>query len=234
MPVSTTESAAKLRPIVYWRLWLLNALLVSGGLWLCLGTQYGTAEFFGRACAMALLPLIPILVLVGGGGSTIFALSKVFIEKRGRNTFAALALLIGPGLMVTLLLALWGLNRSPAHWLNYICAGNAPVSASEVRVAGYSTFLREEWLAVFHVEQKDFETMAANAKLAPADAFELRKMIEQSSLKRSRLFQAISRMSDLPCFKRVFKAREEKQRGRIFAVFDPATSTAAVVREYRD
>ena len=37
----------------------------SGGLLFFLTAQYGTNEFFLRASAMALLPLIPVLVLVG-------------------------------------------------------------------------------------------------------------------------------------------------------------------------
>ena len=65
------------RRINYWRLWLFDTVLVSAGVLFFLATQYGTYEFFGKACAMALLPFIPVIVLVGGAGSTIFALTKV-------------------------------------------------------------------------------------------------------------------------------------------------------------
>ena len=218
----------------YWRLWLLDTVLVSGGVLFFLATHYGTCEFFGKACAMALLPLIPILVLVGGGGSTVFALTKVLIEKRALKTPAALALLTGPGLVLALLLVLLGAFKSPAHRLSYICIGNAPASASHVRITGYSTFLRAEWLAVFNVGQKDFQTLVAGAKLAPADEFEFRKRLEQSSLKKSRLFESFPQPDDLPCFKRVFKPGEEHERGSVYVVFDPATSTAVVFREYHD
>src|SRR5690348_14155514 len=71
-------SGANLQPRTYWRLWLFDTLLVTAGLLFFLATHYGTYEFFGSALSMALLPLIPILVLVGGGGSTVFALTKVF------------------------------------------------------------------------------------------------------------------------------------------------------------
>ena len=67
--------------INYWLLWLFDTALVSAGVLFILAIQYGTYEFFVRACAMALLPFIPVIVLVGGAGSTIFALSKVWIEK---------------------------------------------------------------------------------------------------------------------------------------------------------
>jgi hypothetical protein len=183
---------------------------------------------------MAVLPFIPIMVLVGGAGSTIFVLTKVMIEKRSLKAPAALALLVGPGLVLTSLLLLLGANKSPGHRLAYICLGNAPASASHVQVAGYSTFLREEWLAVFNVGQKDFQTMVSGAQMAPADDFEVRRIIEQSSLKKYRLFQSFPPLNDGPCFKRVFKEKEERQRGSVYAVFDPATSTAAVFREYRD
>jgi hypothetical protein len=71
-------------------------------------------------------------------------------------------LLVVPALVVTLALVLLGAAKSPAHRLSYICIGNAPASASQVQIAGYSTFLREEWLAVFKVGSKDFQTMVAN------------------------------------------------------------------------
>jgi hypothetical protein len=218
----------------YWRLWLLDAALVSAGVLFCLATQYGTYEFFGAACLMASLPFIPIVVLVGGAGSTIFVLTKVMIEKRSLPAPAALALLVGPGLVLTLLLVLLGAGKPPGHRLAYICLGNAPASASHVQVAGYTTFLREEWLAVFNVGQKDFQTMVTGAQLVPADDFEFRKILEQSSLARHQQLQGFPPLHDLPCFRRLFKEPEERQRGGVYAVFDPATSTAVVFREYRD
>ena len=83
-------------------------------------------NFSGRPVAMALLPFIPVMVLVGGAGSTIFVLTKVLIEKRSLKVPAALALLVGPGLVVTLLLVLMGAGKSPGHRLAYICLGNVP------------------------------------------------------------------------------------------------------------
>ena len=232
--MSENKEGVNPRRINYWRLWLFDTVLVSGCVLFFLATQYGTYEFFGKALLMALLPLIPVMVLVGGAGSTIFALTKVLIEKRSLKMPTALALLAGPALVVTLLLVLLGAFKSPGHRLAYLCLGNAPASASQVHVTGYSTFLRSEWLAVFNVGQKDFQTMVAGAKLVPADEFEFRTMLERSSLKNSRLFQSLPRPNDLPCFKRVFKEAEEHERGGVFAVFDPATATAAVFREYHD
>src|ERR1039457_5623001 len=226
--VSENQEGVNPRRINYWRLWIFDTALVSAGILFFLARQYGTYEFFGTACLMALLPLIPVMVLVGGAGSTIFALTKVLIEKRSLKRPVALALLVGPALVVTLLLVLMGAGRSPGHRLAYICLGNAPASASQVQVAGYSTFLRSEWLAVFNVGQKDFQTLVAGAKLVPADGFEFRKMLEQSSLKKSKLFQSFPQPNDLPCFKRVFKESAEHQRGGVYAAFDPATSTAVV------
>ncbi len=228
------QAGVNLRRINYWRLWLLDTVLVSAGILFFLALQYGTYEFFGKACMMALLPLIPVLVLVGGAGSTFFALTKVLIEKRALKMSAALALLVGPALVVTLLLVLLGAGKSPGRRLAYICLGNAPASASQVRVTGYSTFLHEEWLAVFHVGPKDFQTLVAKAELVPVEDFEFRKMLEQSSLKQSRLFQGVPHPNDLTCFKRVFKEKEEHERGSVYAMFDPATSTAVVFREYHD
>jgi hypothetical protein len=228
------KTGANLRPIDYWRLWLLNVVLVSAGALFFLTVQYGTYDFLGTACLMALLPLIPVLVLVGGAGSTIFALTKVAIEKRSLKTPTALALLVGPGLVLTLLLGLLGAAKSPAHRLDYICYGDVPVSASHVRVAGYSTFLHEEWLAVFNVGQKDFQTMVARANLVSADDFELKTTLEHSTLQKTRLYQSLPPLNDVPCFKRVFKEGEEHERGSIYAAFDPATSTAIVLRGYRD
>ena len=234
MNPTENKPAANLRPIVYWWLWVLDTGLVGAGTLFFLATHYGTYEFFGKACAMALLPLIPVMVLVGGAGSTIFALTKVLIEKRALKKPAALALLVGPALVVTLALGLLGAGKSPVHRLSYICIGNAPASASQVRVAGYSTFLRSEWLAVFQVGQNDFLAMAAKAKLAPADAFEFNRRLERSAHKGTRLLQSLPPMANALCFQRVFKESEEHQRGGVYAVFDPATSTAAVFREYHD
>jgi len=173
-------------------------------------------------------------VLVGGAGSTVFALTKVLIERRGLKKPAALALLVGPALVVTLALGLLGAGKSPAHRLAYICLGNAPASASQVRIAGYSTFLREEWLAVFKAGQKDFQTMVAGAKLVPADSFEFKQRLERSEHNGTRLLQSLPPLDHALCFQRVFKESEEHQRGGVYAVFDPATATAAVFREYRD
>jgi hypothetical protein len=227
-------AGAKLRPIVYWRLWLFDTGLVCAGVLFCLATQFGTYEFFGRACAMALLPFIPVIVLVGGAGSSIFALTKVWIEKRFLKKLPALALLVGPALVVTLALVLVGAGKSPAHRLAYICIGNAPASASEIRIAGFSTFLRSEWLAVFHTEPKHFQAMVAGAKMVPADAFEFKQRLERSAHNGTRLFQSLPPMKNVLCFERVFKESEEHQRGGVYAVFDPATSTAVVFREYHD
>ena len=232
--MSENQDGVNPRRINYWRLWLFDTALVSAGILFFLALQYGTYEFFGRACAMALLPLIPVLVLVGGGGSTIFALTKVLIERRALPRLAALALLVGPALVVTLALVLLGAFKSPSHRLSYICIGNAPASASQVQVTGYSTFLREEWLAVFHVGPKDFQTMVAGAKLVPVDDFEFRKMLEPSALKKSRLYQSLPPLNGALCFKRVFKEGEEHKLGSVYAAFDPATSTAIVLRGYQD
>jgi hypothetical protein len=223
------------RSINYWRLWLFDAVLVSGGVLFFLAMQYGTYEFLGVACRMALLPFIPVMVLVGGAGSTIFAWTKVsLIEKRSLKRPMAQALLVTPAVGVSLLLGLWGTGKSPTHQLAYICLGNIPASTNHVRVAGYSAFLREEWLAVFNAGQKDFQTMVTESKLTPVDEFEFRKMLVSSAIKRSRLFQSLPPLNDAYCFKRVFKEGEEHQRGSIYAVFDPVTSTAVVVREYHD
>jgi len=232
--VSENKEGVNPRRINYWRLWLFDTVLVSAGFLFYLATNYGSYEFFGRACTMALLPLIPVLVLVGGAGSTIFALTKVLIEKRSLKKPIGLMLLVSPALMVTLLLGLLGAGKSPAHRLSYICIGSAPASASHVRITGYSTFLRSEWLAVFKVAPEDFQMMVAGAKLVPADSFEFKKMLLTSALKKSRLFQNLPLLTKDVCFRRVFKESEEHQRGGVYAVFDPATSTAVVCREYHD
>jgi hypothetical protein len=234
--VNTVEniSYANLRPITYWWLWLFDTVLVSAGFLFYLATNYGTYEFFGRACAMALLPLIPVMVLVGGAGSTVFALTKIWIEKHSLPRRTGVALLVGPALVITLALGLLGAFKSPAHRLAYICIGNAPASVSHVRLAGYSTFLREEWLAVFQAEGKDFQKMVAESKLLPVDEFEFRKTIESSAIKTSRVFQNLPPLTSAIYFQRVFKESEEHQRGRVYAVFNPTTGTALVMRVYRD
>lgn len=218
----------------YWRLWLFDAAVVSAGMLFFLAAHYGTYEFFGAACLMALLPLIPVIVLVGGAGSTVFVLTKAMIEKRSLPPVMAAVLLVGPGLIVSGLCVLLAASQSPGRRLAYICHGEAPTSARLVRVAGYSTFLSEEWLAVFQVGPKEFQTLVAQAGLVPADGFEFKKLLAQSSLKNSKLFQSVPPAENLPCFKRVFKPDQEHQRGSIFAAFDQATSTAVVVREYHD
>src|ERR1039457_121435 len=201
--VNAVENQTGMNPrrINYWRLWLFDAVLMSAGILFFLATQYGTCEFFGKACAMAFLPLIPIMILVGGAGSTVFALTKVWIEKRALLRPAALALLVGPALVLTLMLVLLGAFKPPAHRLAYICLGNAPASASHVRVAGYSTFLREEWLAVVNVDERAFRTMVDKAKLTPADDFEFRKVLEPSVLKKSMPFQSLPPLNTALCFK---------------------------------
>ena len=209
-------------------------MLVNAGVLFFLATQYGSYEFFGRACAMALLPFIPVVVLVGGAGSTVFALTKVLIEKRSLRRPPALALLVGPALVLALLLVLLGAGKPPDHRLAYICLGNAPASAGHVQVTGYSTFLRAEWLAVFNVRPKDFQTMVDASNLVPVDDFEFRKILEQSALKKSRLYQSLPPLKDALCFKRVFKVGEEHELGSVYAAFDPATSTAVVLRGYED
>lgn len=223
-----------LLPAQYWRLWLADTVLVTAGLLFCLATHYGTWEFFSTAVAMALLPLIPVLVLVGGGGSTVFALTKVLIEKRGLKKPAALTLLVGPALMITVLLVILGVIMPNAHRLSYICIGHPPAAASQVRVTGYSTFLREEWLAVFGTDEKSFQSIVTQAQLVPADEFEFQKSLDSSKLKTTRLGQSLPLLTNAICFKRVFKESEEHQRGSVFAAFEPTTGTAIVLRGYHD
>ncbi len=234
--MNTVENIAGTSPrrINYWRLWIFDTVLVSAGLLFFLATQYGTYEFFGKACAMALLPLIPVIVLVGGAGSTVFALTKVWIEKRSLPRPTALALLVGPALVVTLLLVLLGTGKSYRHRLAYICLGNTPAAASQVQVAGYSTFLRSEWLAVFNVDQKSFQTFVTGAKLQPGARLEFSRMVERSAHKGTKLVANLPPLTNSLYFQRVFKEAEEHQRGGVYAVFDPATSTAVIFREYHD
>jgi hypothetical protein len=228
------KSGANFRPSVYWRLWLFDAVLVSAGVLFYLATHYGTDEFYGKALAMAALPFIAAMVLVGGAGSTIFALTKVLIVKRALNFFTSLVLLVGPAVMVTLLLVLLGLRNTPQHRLEYVCAGNAPTSASQVQVVGYTTFLRAEWLAEFNVGAKDFQTMIARTELVPVDDFEFENVFNQSALKKSRLYRNLPPFGNEVFYQRVFKAGEEHKLGSIYAVYDSATSTAIVLREYQD
>jgi hypothetical protein len=233
-PMAVATKAAR-PPVFYWRLWLFDTVLVVAGLLFFLAAQYGTPEFLGPACLMALLPLIPAVVLVGGAGSTIFVLSKVLVEKRGWPTPAALALLVGPAIVLAALLALPAFFRSPAHRLDYICLGNAPSAASQIHVSGYSTFLREEWLAAFNVSESGFQTMIAQAKLAPVDEFEFRDAVARSPFQNDRLFSAAWPPNGRAlCYKRVFNAAQEHERGTVFAMFDRNTSTAIVLREFRD
>jgi hypothetical protein len=76
--------------------------------------------------------------------------------------------------------------------------------------------------------------MVAGAKLVPADAFEFQQRLEHSAHNGTRLFQCLPPMNHVLCFQRVFKESEEHQRGGVYAVFDPASATAAVFREYHD
>ena len=228
------EVPVTLGGISYWQLWLFDTALVVAGVVFFLACQYGTYEFFGVACLRALLPSIPILVLVGGAGSSIFILTKVKMEQRGVKAPMGVALLVGPGLAVALLLVGLGMTKSPGHRLGYICLGNAPSTASGVKVAGYSGPLREEWLAVFNVGPKDFQTMVSGANMIPADEFELKTWLEQSALKKSKLVKQVPTLTNLICYKRVFKEQEEHQRGSVYAVYDSGSSTAVVFRGYRD
>jgi hypothetical protein len=230
---AATKPNAGLRPTDYWWLWVLDTVLVSGAILFFLATFYGTFEFFGRACVRALLPLVPVLVLVGGGGSTVFALTKVLIDKRGLNRSLAVALLVGQALVVVAPLVALGIWKSPMHRLSYICAGHTPSSVSDVQLTGYSTFLREEWLAMFRTDERAFQSMVAQAQLAPADGSEFQKLFDASSLKTTRSGKNLSLPADARCFKRVFKI-EEHQRGEIYAFFDPTMSTAVVWRGYHD
>jgi hypothetical protein len=59
-------------------------------------------------------------------------------------------------------------------------------------------------------------------------------MREPSAVKKTSRFQSLPPRNNGYYFKRVFKESEEHQRGSVYAVFDPATSMAVVVREYRD
>ena len=231
---STNKPKAGLRPMDYWWLWVLDTGLVTGAFLFYLATQYGTYEFFGRACLRALLPLIPVLVLVGGAGSTIFVLTKVLIEKRDGNKSTALALLIGQALVIALPLVALGVWKSPRQRLAYICVGHAPSAASDVRLTGYSSFLREEWLAVFRVEAAAFQKLVGESQLVPLEAVDFKRYLADSSLQDAKLFQQIPAAGELKCYQRVFRESTEHERGSVLAVFDPASSTAFVFRGYRD
>lgn len=228
------QSERALHPVNYWRLWLLNAVLVSAGVLIFLATQYGTVEFFGVACLMALIPFIPIVVLVGGAGSWIFILTKDRLDQRAPKTSVRFAFLVGPGLVFFALCLLLAAGKTPGRRLAYVCHGAVPASASQVCVTGYSTYLEEEWLAVFHADSQDFQSMVAKAQLAPADGFEFRMWLDKSTVKKTKLFSSVPSPDNLPCFKRVFNAHTEHERGAIFAVYDAKTSTAVVIREYHD
>lgn len=235
--MNESEGADRPQPplLNYWRLWIFDAVLVSCSVLFFLATQFGTIEFFGVASLMALLPLIPVMVLVGGAGSTVFALTKVkLIEKYSLKRPAAVALLVAPAFMVMLLLGILGVNRSAARQLAYICQGNTPTSASQIKITGYSAFLRGEWLAVFHADQKDFQEMVTESKLVPVDEFEFRKMLEGAAIKKTRLFQNLPPLNNAYFYRRNFTASEDHQLGGLYAVFDPATSTAVVIREHHD
>ena len=139
-----------------------------------------------------------------------------------------------PGLLLTLLLGLLGASKSPKSRLDYICLGNVPASASHVQVTGYSTFFHEEWLAVFNLEQTDFQTMVARANLVRVDDFVFQKMLDQSALGKTRLYQSLPPLNGALCYKRVFDEGKEHVRGSIYAAFEQATSTAVVWRGYQD
>ena len=224
----------KIRPLFLWRLWIIDALLVSSGILFFIAQQYGTYEFFGRACAMALLPLIPVLVLVGGAGSTVFALTKVWLEKHKLSLMLTRIFLVGPALLVMILLVRFGANRTPENRLAYICLGNAPATASAVRVAGFSTFLRSEWLAVFHINRSGFEAMVKGGKMESGSAGEFKGILSRSAHQQTRLWQSVPPWKHPLCFQRIFKESEEHQRGGVYAVYDPTTETAVVFREYHD
>ena len=234
MNVIPNRNSGKLSPGTYWRLWLFNAVLVSAGMLFFLASHYATSEFWGKAYAMALLPFIAVMVLVGGAGSTLFALTKVMIEKRSLNFISSLALLVGPALATAFLLLLFGSWHSPKHRLAYICLGNAPANASDVQVAGYSTFLRAEWLAAFKVDTNGFQNLVTKDKLNPVPPFAFSERLGRSSLKQTQLFRRVSLSGKFVCYQRTFNEGKEHKLGCIYAAFDPATSTAMVLREYQD
>ena len=103
-----------------------------------------------------------------------------------------------------------------------------------MQIAGYSTFLRSEWLASFTVNQKSFQAFVTGAKLVPGSSTEFSRQLEHSAHQGTRLLGAVPALGNAVCYQRVFKESEEHQRGGVYAVFDPATSTAAVFREYHD
>ena len=220
--------------ILYWRLWVLNAVLVSAAVLFFLATQYATFEFFGAALIMALFPFIPVIVLVGGAGSTVFALTRVLIDKRRLSGRTALTLLMGPGLVLTLLLVAAGFAKTPVHRLSFICLGHPPASAHQVRVTGFSAFLRGEWLATFQVAPADFDKWVADAELVPVDGFEVEAMLKNSLLNKTSAVRTLPPLDNCRCFKRVFKEGQEKERGSVYAAFDPSSSVAVVLYSYHD
>lgn len=199
-----------------------------------LATQYGTYEFFGKALFMALLPFIAVMVLVGGAGSTVFALTKILIEKRSLNFAKSLLLLVGPAMVVTLLLAGLGVWHSPKHRLSYVCHGHVPTGVSHAQVTGYSAFLHAEWLAVFNVDTNSFQKWIVQSKLESTPGYDLEQTIRRTSLQHTPVYQRIAQLSEPACFRRVFNEETEHERGRIYAAFDSMTSTAFVLREYDD
>jgi hypothetical protein len=229
-----TMSNGGLRPPACWRLWLVDGALVSAGMWYFLATQYGTGDFFGQALAMAVLPLMAVMVLVGGAGSTIFALTRVMIEKRSLNFSQSVVLLAGPAMVVAGLLVGLGVWHSPRHRLAYVCHGQVPADVSHVQVTGYSAFLRAEWLAVFHVGPDSFQEWVTRSKLEKTPDYDFARMLKDSSLQSTQLGQQLSKLGHPLCFRRVFNAGTEHERGWIYAAFDGATATAVVLRAYRD
>ena len=68
----------------------------------------------------------------------------------------------------------------------------------------------------------------------PVDGFEFKKILQDSNFKTTRLYQNLKPLNNALCFKRVFNEPEEHQRGRVYAAFDPATSTVIAIRKYHD
>lgn len=145
-----------------------------------------------------------------------------------------MALLVGPALGIALTLSFLGAFKSPAHRLAYICLGHAPTPVNDVRLAGYSTFLRAEWLAMFRTEPRAFQAFVAEAKLERIQPMEFQQMRVCTGLKSTQIFQTLPATSDWQCFRRVFKEAEEHKRGSVYAAFDPATVTTVILRIYSD
>ena len=213
---------------------MADTVLVTGGMLFFLAAQYGTSEFFGTASLMALLPLIPAMVLIGGAGSTVFALTKVKGEKRGWSLQVMRAALLAPAVVVALGLGLVAVNQSPRHRLNYLCLGQAPQNLAQVHLTGYSTFLREEWLATFTTGPGDFEAMVTGMKLVPVDAFEMQKALAAGRIKDTHLFRGLPALAAAHVCKRTFNEGTEHERGTVYAAYDVATGTAVVARVFRE